>query len=118
MFRVGQKVICVNDEFLHRSWDYVDIKPRRGEVYTIHSIVKGWFLNHPNVLAFYLEEIINKPVKWAIKDISEAPFWSERFRPVIERETDIGFAHEILRKVTKRKPADAHTALVGTPNDG
>ncbi len=34
-------------------------------------------------------------------------FNARAFRPLVESKTDIGFAHEILRKVTKRQGADA-----------
>jgi len=31
---------------------------------------------------------------------------ASRFRPVVDRKTDISFAHEILRTVTKTAPVD------------
>lgn len=93
MFHVGQKVVCVQDTELRR-----EITPRRGEVYTIRSI-------HPynGRIYFRLVEIVNEPRLYSTGFYGECFFNREGFRPIVERKTDISFAHEILRKATKRK---------------
>ncbi len=50
-----------------------------------------------------LEEIVNpSDAVWLDDPPAEAAFRKRRFRPIVERKTDISFAHEILRKATKR----------------
>lgn len=39
--------------------------------------------------------LVGVPGKWG----------QERFRPIVEKKTDISFAHEILRKATKKEKA-------------
>jgi hypothetical protein len=107
MFRVGQKVICVDASGWIRGlrWIY----PVQGEAYTVRNIEP----NAHGKICIRLEEIIN-PVGMA-RDGSmfcEALFFASRFRPLVERKTDIGFAHEILRKVSKKAPALVHSSGV------
>lgn len=104
-FRVGQKVVCVDDSAelgkrliinpaLSAGWKN-DLK--RGEVYTFLSYAKHPNSNHP---ALHVAEI-NRV--W--------PFAACRFRPVVEKSTDAGMAilREILDResVTDRKPVRA-----------
>jgi hypothetical protein len=89
MFHVGQKVVCVNDEY--QDIRCGDTPVKRGAIYTVRKCFD--FFGESGVL---VEEICNP------KDRGYHGF---RFRPVVERKTDIGFAHEILRKVTKKKTA-------------
>lgn len=94
-FRVGQKVVCVDDSIsrlsrilrwaLRYPWNL-----RRGEVYTIQSLASDFYGESTLVLV----EAKNPPVE-------DRGFFARRFRPVANRKTDISFAHEILRK-TKR----------------
>lgn len=104
-FYRGQKVVCVNDVYRHHSWHLVRNRPVQGAVYIIREIASGWFDDGEDGLR--LEEVKNEPRRWHGGDVSEVAFALFRFRPVVERKTDIGFAHEILRKVTRRQGADA-----------
>lgn len=88
-FRVGQKVVCVDSRC-----SYIDSARacplQKGAVYAIAGIWRGPSgTQHLQVSGF------------------EPHFHQRRFRPVVERKTDISFAHEILRKATKpaRSPA-------------
>jgi hypothetical protein len=84
MFRVGQKVVCVDDTGTFG----ICVK---GRIYTVTRVMFGF--TEQGVL---LAEIAPPP---------EYPgFASRRFRPAVDRKTDIGFAHEILRKASKRAP--------------
>lgn len=78
-FRVGQKVVCVD-----ASGQEVFIE--KGAIYTIISI---------------------SPCGVYIRVADGGGHYKHRFRPIVERKTDISFAHEILRKATKptRSPA-------------
>lgn len=80
MFQAGQKVVCIDD-----SNQGVFI--RVGEIYTIQSI--------------------SPDGKYLRVGSFGAGHYHWRFRPLVERKTDIGFAHEILRKVTKPAPVRA-----------
>jgi hypothetical protein len=98
-FRVGQKVTML------RPWrpffnPYPDVVfTEFGEVYTVRDIIevtgKG--------TGILVCEIRNQPHLYKARGILEQPFPADNFRPIVE--TDIGFAHEILRKVTKREDA-------------
>jgi hypothetical protein len=91
-FRIGQKVVCI-DAQCAAGFDWYGFPPTEGAVYTVagfgrnpvygHEVIKIAELGHP----------------WGYKP--------RRFRPVVERKTDISFAHEILRKASKPARAPA-----------
>lgn len=100
MFRIGQRVVCVDDSdsigiVSGGQWEEF---PRRGQIYTVSA--KG--LVHPS-------DPLQLPCILVAELSREAfePLWAHRFRPLIERKTDIGFAHEILRKVSRPKRVSA-----------
>jgi len=99
-FRVGQKVVCIRGPF----GCYVEGKkqPNMGELYTIRAIYTD-VLRPQYGVGLHLEEIENP----TSLDGKEPGFYSSRFRPVVERKTDITVFTEILRKATKpaRTPA-------------
>lgn len=99
MLRVGQKVVCVyNGSDEPGSW-FGDI-PKVNHIYTIcgFEVVDG-------VDCLLLEEIRNKYIT-NNGDISEA-YAAYRFRPLVEKKTDISIFSEILRKVTQGEKLDA-----------
>ncbi|MCK1367662.1 hypothetical protein [Bradyrhizobium sp. 62] len=107
-FRVGQKVVCVSehtctDTRLLPGGKYVPIWPVVGEVYTVRGLTSGVPLKRP---LLFLEELVN-PVATFLEGKFEMGWNPERFRPLIERKTDISVFTEILRKATKpaRTPA-------------
>lgn len=78
-FRVGQKVECINDK--PDRWGRA-VLVQKGEVYTVAAVF-DWF-GLPGLL---LEEVKTK----------EAPGWHAlRFRPVVERKTDISIFTAML----------------------
>ena len=97
MFRVAQKVVCVDASKRHliNGFWARDI-PVEGRVYTVsgNTIVKGM----PGVL---LREIRND-VKFL------GSYDATRFRPIVSRPTSIEFAHEILRSVNAPTKERAH----------
>lgn len=103
MFYRGQKVVFVgftSTSWRHR-WDrfwhpYKD--PEIGQIYTVARVIPFPDGDTHLELVEYESGDLNY---WC------AGFQSDGFRPLVERKTDIGFAHEILRKVTKRVGADA-----------
>jgi hypothetical protein len=82
-FRVGQSVVCVDNS----PWPaHPDDAPLvKGQIYTILALR----LDSVRIVEAYPHQWMN----------------ASRFRPIVEHKTDIGFAHEILRKVTKRVDA-------------
>lgn len=93
-FRIGQKVVCIMPEW-PGSQD-VPNRPAFKEVYTIRAFVPDGGL--------LLCEIHNPPMDH-IEGYCEPAWWPGRFRPVVERKTDISVFTEILRKATKKIPA-------------
>jgi hypothetical protein len=79
-FRVGQKVVCVNDscQYWTRPWI------RKGHVYTVSHFADN---------GVHLVESPGKP----------RGFFSWRFRPAVERKTDIS----IFTKMLKPQGVDA-----------
>ena len=102
MFRIGQKVVCVNDEIISeldkaRGFNWLPgCKPVRGAVYTVRA-TKACCDGAPGVL---LDEIQNRYLRKGIT-YKDAPYASIRFRPVIERKTETGMA--ILREILERE---------------
>lgn len=98
-FYPGQKVVCVDDAGMDRILlCLVSALPVKGRVYTVRGIVPPTPFD--DGYGLLLDEITGNIHPGSGFEFS---FRVERFRPV----TDIGFAHEILRKATKRHKADA-----------
>jgi hypothetical protein len=93
-FRVGQKVVCVSTDAFNSNEGAVGSWLRVDAVYTVSAL--GAHPRYPDLPCVYLCEV-NRT----------APFAASRFRPVVERKTDISIFTEILRKASKpaRGPA-------------
>lgn len=87
MFHVGQKVVCI---------DATGEEPhiQKGCVYTVTR-------NE------FFPEFINVSCCAEHQDKFGAGWRARRFRPIVEKKTDISFAHEILRKVTRKQTVRA-----------
>lgn len=82
-FRVGQRVVCV------------DARPGFGSGFPVNLILRA-------------EYIIASVQDNGDVSVGESVWYApRRFRPIVDRKTDIGFAHEILRKVSKPKKVAA-----------
>lgn len=86
MFRVGQKVVCVDAS----GYEHLT----EGHVYDV---------TRTNHLPTWIN--INCCAMHANRD--GAGWERSRFRPIVERKTDIGFAHEILRKTSRKQEVRA-----------
>ena len=86
MFYVGQKVVCIDD-----SDSTGPVPVQRGKIYTIANPFIGNRLGKPCVT------------------LIEFPFhkgmWKDRFRPVVERKTDISIFIEMLNPAQVKEPA-------------
>lgn len=94
MFHVGQKVVCIDPTwgtsgFLQRT--NCPNLPTLNEVYTVRDII----CHNENVFV-RLVGILNPPVR-CHSGITEAVFEAHKYRPVVERKTDVGMA--ILKKL-------------------
>lgn len=103
-FRVGQKVVCVDD----RPTDAAGGKElERGKIYTVRWCgVWGWPGVYKDEVCVRIEEVLRGADEWNPSCV-DMPFGCHRFRPIVERKSDIGFAHEILRKVTRKDRVSA-----------
>lgn len=103
-FHVGQKVVCMDADFSvlwhdSMSWSGHGYRPPQlpilDEIYAIRGIRHFGWGNGEVTLAIYLQEIMN-PIGRFLNEMAEQPFWIGRFRPVIERKTDISIFTEML----------------------
>lgn len=97
-FRVGQKVVCVDDAESGEQYPGVIVFSgldglRNGVVYTIRSVFIDPFFNEPVVR---LEEIYRRPLASYKGKQYEGGFAPRRFRPVAERKTDIAIFKAML----------------------
>lgn len=102
-FRVGQKVVCVDDRNFTvdrhpQCKKFLPNRPVRGGVYTI----RGFDPDVPS--AIYVCEIHNPSRQW-VNGYGEGSFNIWRFRPAVERKTDISTFHEILRSASQKVDA-------------
>lgn len=103
-FSVGQKVVCVNDEFNPRAVIRGTSLPKRGQIYTVREIVV-----HSLGETIRLREIVNAHGVYLHDDTGEFleaafPSFRFRFRPLVERKTDISIFTAMLNpsKVEER----------------
>ncbi len=91
MFRVGQKVVCVDSEMLIGIWAPDEVGPIVGGIYTIRRI----FLDYDGDAIVWLNEIARGPLAKA-QHGDNAGYLAIRFRPVVERKTDISIFTRML----------------------
>lgn len=94
MFYVGQKVVCVDDEFIDPSWEFVPYKPTKNKVYTVLKYALERFDTCTD-FALWLVELPNPHVDW-VNGFREIGFWSARFRPLVEKKTSIELFQKML----------------------
>jgi hypothetical protein len=113
MFHVGQKVVCVDDRLVKdyaRSAVYKEFAGgldglKSGLVYTVRA--SGFYTPVPGVPVVWLSEIV-RPIRSQADEIyGEAPFAAARFRPVVERKTDISIFTAMLDRAPSRELVDA-----------
>lgn len=81
MFKVGQKVVCIDDAPMRNDCgDVMPLRLVRGKVYTVRSIH-----TEPHIEGYgvRLEELLNPSIVWADGE-REWSYQSERFRPIAE----------------------------------
>jgi hypothetical protein len=100
MFRVGQKVVCIRGTGARVPYrNQVVVGPMRGSVYTVRALQES----DQGEEMLLLEELINP----LFVDGLEFDFSADRFRPVVERKTDITVFTEILHKASRKQEVRA-----------
>lgn len=89
-FRIGQKVVCIKKS---RDTPPVgEVQPCVGGIYTVRGIV-DW--GGEWGVGLYLQEIHNSPIN-TNAGVVERTFSVRRFRPAVERKTDISIFTKML----------------------
>jgi hypothetical protein len=106
-FRVGQKVVCVDDDWgwISAGSEYLPTRlPMLNEVLTISDLSpgSGGFGSIENETYLYFEEIPRRQSSGYFS-ASISYLWSH-FRPLVERKTDISIFHQIARDVENNVP--------------
>ena len=103
-FNVGQKVVCITDDWQHSMRHLVPNVPRKGSIYHVRGydrvVIAPDSVGHKYI---WLCEITNPRV-----GLTEPSFLAAHFRPVIERETDISIFTAMLNPArTVKERADS-----------
>lgn len=88
MFRVGQKVVCVDATVYNAAWG-ANEEPTVGKVYTVTGYGDSIFGNYPVI---HVAESHN-PLGYR----------ASRFRPIVERETDISIFKAMLTPAGRKR---------------
>lgn len=81
MFKVGQKVVCIDDSINAECMDHMPLRPKVNSVYTVASIHVEDGLDGYGIR---LEELPNPSIIWSDGDEKEWSFDARRFRPIAE----------------------------------
>jgi hypothetical protein len=95
-FRVGQKVVCVDDEPCGLE-ACKENGIARGKVYTIRNIDTCPYAKRSGIRLEEVRLTIHEEIG------RERLFRASRFHPVVETKTDISIFHQILRDVEAGK---------------
>lgn len=106
MFYTGQKVVCVDDMPHIRADGTRDLALpiQEGTIYTIRWVGKQNFGRHGILDAVKLVGVYRPGYDGIFGLVSDYPFGARRFRPVVERKTDISIFTEILDRETINEP--------------
>lgn len=101
-FFVGQKVVCIDNTLgggvILKEGETV---PALETVYTVRAIV-DWGPEYDSQLL--LVEIVNPVCRWWSGEWREGAFNVRRFRPVVERKTDISIFTAMLTPKKVKEP--------------
>jgi hypothetical protein len=98
-FRAGQKVVCI-DESSVRPWPK-NSAPVKGQVYTVREIGID-VLGGPGLRLNELELTSNSKGVYSGAPFRDAFYRANRFRPVVERKTNISIFTKMLDDVKQK----------------
>ena|ERR1700730_10848348 len=101
MFHIGQRVVCVDIRRIDP--EECPNRPVRSGIYTVRGFVVP-YAGYSGTPGMLLEEIINRPYPY-VQGTFEPSFWPLRFRPLLERKTDISVFTKILDEARAKEPA-------------
>lgn len=97
MFYVGQRVVCVDDSLCQSNKEltyYGDLDGlTKGEIYTVRNTDIDPFDNLPIIRVFE----IKRGNGLEYEQPFELGFLASRFRPIVERDTDISIFKKMLK---------------------
>jgi hypothetical protein len=88
MLRVGQKIVCIDGAPVRN--DCAEVMPLRlveGQIYTVRELHTE---PHIHGYGVRLVELPNPSIVWSDGTEKEWSYQSERFRPIVEGETEAG----------------------------
>lgn len=101
-FRVGQKVVCIEDNFQNPSYGVPQTLPKKGDVYTIRCVEIGTCGDYgEEQLGLRFCELIFPPTSCG----HEFSFAARCFRPIVERKTSIEIFQRMLKPSKVEDPA-------------
>jgi hypothetical protein len=101
MFRIGQQVVCIHDVSSPPANEFQNV-PVKGSIYTVRGFVLP-DVGYERTPGMLLEEVVNPA--WEYKEgIFEPSFHPYRFRPLIQRKTDISVFKRMLDSVRTEEP--------------
>lgn len=86
MFKLGQKVVCIDDAPMRNNCgDVLPLRLIKGQIYTVRAVH-----TEPHIQGYgvRLVELLNPSVVWSDGTEYEWSYQSERFRPVVDTETE------------------------------
>lgn len=90
MFYVGQKVVCVNAN-PHPTAEWDDDGPVNGRIYTVAAVYLTPFGRRPAISLLELKRSQASQLIW-----KHNGYGQYRFRPIVERKTDISVFKKML----------------------
>lgn len=92
MFRVGQKVVCVEDQNQHEVLGHKDLV--KNGIYSVR-----WVGMYDGELCLRVIEVERRPIFTIFGEVvgwTDMPFNLDRFRPLVEKKTDISIFTKLL----------------------
>lgn len=100
MFKVGQKVVCVDGSRKpdRREPDgYKALFPKKGEIYTVREILQSFDGSY----CVRLEEIVNKPAPLINSVIMKYGMWEPAFRVFRFRPIDNTYGEQVCEELER-----------------
>jgi hypothetical protein len=98
-FHVGQKVVCVDAQPNPRALPTMD-GLQEGQIYHIRWFGEMTHKTWGTFIGIRVQEIFRQPA-WA-GDTIDLPYNARRFRPLVEKKTDISIFKKMERPKTKQ----------------